>query len=44
MSDLKLKSKFYPLKPENIEGFKKAVAWFGGREFIASLKGISSTG
>ncbi|HEY0459558.1 MAG TPA: hypothetical protein VGC97_10505, partial [Pyrinomonadaceae bacterium] len=34
------KPKFYPLKPEDAEGFKKAVAWFGGREFIASLKGI----
>ncbi len=34
------KPKIYPLKPEKPEGFKKAVAWFGGREFIASLKGI----
>ena len=40
MSELKSKPKFYPLKPENAKGFKKAVAWFGGREFIASLKGI----
>ncbi|HVE58944.1 MAG TPA: hypothetical protein VNB22_19125 [Pyrinomonadaceae bacterium] len=40
MSDFQMKPKFYPLKPENAEGFKKAVAWFGGREFIASLKGI----
>ena len=39
MSDLQLKPKFYPLKPKNADGFKKAVAWFGGRELIASLKG-----
>lgn len=32
--------KTYPLKPEKPEGFKKAVAWFGGREFVASLKSI----
>lgn len=32
--------RFYPLKPKNEEGFKKAVAWLGGREFIASLKGV----
>ena len=29
---------FYPEKPKTESGFKKAVAWFGGREFIASLK------
>lgn len=30
----------YPLKPLSKSGFKKAVAWFGGREFVASLKGV----
>lgn len=34
------KPKYYPLKPKTIEGFKKAVAWFGGRELLASLKGV----
>ena len=33
-------SKFYTLKPEKPDGFKKAVAWFGGRELIASMKGV----
>ncbi|MBX7169865.1 MAG: hypothetical protein K1X72_02835 [Pyrinomonadaceae bacterium] len=37
----KIKPKFYPLKPKTEEGFKKAVAWFGGRELVASLKGIA---
>ncbi len=32
--------RYYPLKPESEEDFKKAVAWFGGRELIASLKGL----
>lgn len=40
MSDAKIKQRFYPLKPKTEEGFKKAVAWLGGREFIASLKGV----
>lgn len=39
-NEVQLKPKFYPLKPKDEEGFKKAVAWFGGRELIASLKGI----
>ena len=30
----------FPEKPLNENGFKKAVAWFGGRELIASLKGM----
>lgn len=30
----------YPKKPDNAADFKKAVAWFGGRELIASLKGV----
>lgn len=34
------KFRYYPLKPKTEEGFKKAVAWFGGRELIASLKGL----
>lgn len=34
------KQRFYPLKPKNREGFKKAVAWLGGRELIASMKGV----
>lgn len=40
MSGAKIKQRFYPLKPNSEEGFKKAVAWLGGREFIASLKGV----
>lgn len=41
MPDNQLKKhKFYPLKPKNREGFKKAVAWLGGRELIASMKGV----
>ena len=30
----------YPEKPKNQIDFKKAVAWFGGRELVASLKGV----
>ena len=30
----------YPKKPHHASDFKKAVAWFGGRELIASLKGV----
>lgn len=40
MPEQKIKQRFYPLKPNSEEGFKKAVAWLGGREFIASLKGV----
>ena len=39
-SDEHVNYRFYPLKPRSEEGFKKAVAWLGGREFIASLKGV----
>ncbi|MBK8149881.1 MAG: hypothetical protein IPK58_17190 [Acidobacteria bacterium] len=35
-----MKPNFYSLKPKTREGFKTAVAWFGGREMIASLKGM----
>ena len=35
-----IKQRFYPLKPTTAEGFKKAVAWLGGRELVASLKGV----
>lgn len=34
-----MKPNFYTRKPQKPSGFKTAVAWFGGREFIASLKG-----
>ncbi|MEO6590379.1 MAG: hypothetical protein ABIP06_13860 [Pyrinomonadaceae bacterium] len=40
MSNDKTKQRFYPLKPGMPEGFKKAVAWLGGRELVSSLKGI----
>lgn len=33
------KRNMYPAKPRKAGGFKQAVAWFGGRELIASLKG-----
>ena len=35
-----IRQRFYPLKPKTAEGFKKAVAWLGGRELVASLKGV----
>lgn len=32
--------KIYESKPENTEGFKEPVSWLGGRELVASLKGM----
>lgn len=40
MPDERPEQNFYPKKPANAADFKKAVAWFGGRELIASLKGV----
>ncbi|HEX9960987.1 MAG TPA: hypothetical protein VGB00_08645, partial [Pyrinomonadaceae bacterium] len=40
MSENESKQKYFPLKPKTEEGFKEPVSWFGGREFISSLKGI----
>ena len=40
MPDEKSSQSLYPKKPVNASDFKKAVAWFGGRELVASLKGV----
>jgi hypothetical protein len=32
------KQDYFPLKPNDADGFKKPVSWFGGRELISSLK------